>query len=78
VHLVNYNYNAGTDTTPPVTNLEIDIDLGDLTGDESLTITLYSQETSEGAVIVPDNVSGGVASITIPELDVWGILVMEN
>jgi len=78
VHLVNYNYNAGTDTTPPVTNLEIDIDVGFLTGGGTITFTLYSQETSEGAAIVPDDVSGGVARITIPELDIWSVLVMEN
>jgi hypothetical protein len=78
IHLVNYNYNAGTDTTPPVTDLELDIDLGFLTGDGTLTATFYTQETSVGEDIPIDSTGGGVASITVPELDIWGVLVLEN
>ena len=77
VHLVNYNYNDGTDTTTSVSSLELDIVLGDLS-ETGLTVTLYTPEAPEGTAIVPDDVSGGVASITVPQLDIWGVLVMEN
>ncbi len=58
-------------------SISFDIDLGDLS-ETGLIVTLYTPEASEGAVLPGVVVSGGVASITVPQLDIWGVLVMEN
>ncbi|MFC1978439.1 PKD domain-containing protein [Chloroflexota bacterium] len=77
VHLVNYNYNAGAYTTAAVSSLELDIDIGELS-ETGLTVTYYTPEEPEGAVVPGVTVSDGVASVTVPELNIWGVLVMEN
>ena len=59
-------------------SISLDIDLGDLS-ETGLIVTLYTPEAPEGAVL-PGVVAkgGGVASITVPQLDIWCVLVMEN
>ncbi|MFC1998855.1 PKD domain-containing protein [Chloroflexota bacterium] len=76
IHLVNYNYNAGADTTPPVTDLELDIDIGALS-ESGLTVTLYTPEVPSGTVLT-HTVTSGTVNVTVPTLGIWGVLVLEN
>ena len=76
VHLVNYDYNSLNDTTTPVYELGLEIPLDGLQ-EESLTVTYYTPDFPQGqepGFIV----DGQTISLTIPILEIWGVLLIED
>ena len=76
VHLVNYDYDPANDSTNPIQALELEISLGELQAD-GLTVTYYSPDSPQGQVLEP-TVEQDTLRLTIPEIDIWGVVLIEG
>jgi len=85
LHLLNRNYDASTDTTAKMKNVKVSLHKGIFDGRTLAKATLYTPPpsldrrnpgASEPVPLHVEPTSSGV-TVTIPELDYWGILKME-
>ena len=85
LHLLNRNYDASTDTTAKMKNVKVSLHKGIFDGRTLAKATLYAPPpsldrqnpgASEAVPLHVEPTSSGV-TVTIPELDYWGILKVE-
>ena len=71
IHLINYQYDWAQDKVKPPTSYTLEITLPKTLTDQPLTITYITPET-ENQLTYTENDNG--IELTIPSLDVWGII----
>jgi hypothetical protein len=74
IHFVNYDYDLENDSTNPIQALELDLSLGELPR-EGITATFYSPNAPEGQRLEA-TAQQSTLSLTIPEIDIWGVLLV--
>lgn len=72
IHLVNYQYDWMQDKVKPPISYTLEITLPENLTDQPITITYITPETTETQLTYTDN--GESIEVTIPSLDVWGII----
>ena len=80
-HLVNYDYDINKDTTEPVENLNVTIDLGDMfPSAENLSASYYwpGFESESMPVNVEETNGRRTVSLILPKVDVWAAIVIDR
>ena len=80
-HLVNYDYDKDKNTTEPVENLNVTIDLGDMfPGAENLSASYYwpGFESESIPVNVEETNGRRTVSLVLPKVDVWAAIVIDR
>jgi len=72
VHFVNYNWDIGTLSTTPVSELEVEIVLPNSLDRESLIVSLHAP--GEDAMELDFEASEAGIIVTIPELHIWSVI----
>ena len=74
VDLVNYDYDVTSDTVAGKDNVPVAVALGSQAVDE---VILWSPDAT-GPQVLPFSQSGGVITFTVPHLDVWSVLSIQQ
>jgi YD repeat-containing protein len=72
IHLINYQYDWMQDKVKPPISYTLEITLPENLTDQTLTIRYITPETTETQLTYTDN--GASIEVTIPSLNVWGII----
>ena len=74
VHLVNYDYSLATDLFYTKTNIQVQVQVGSQPVDD---VILRSPDIT-GTQALPFTRSGGIITVTVPEVDAWVVLYFQQ